>query len=138
LISKESILYYSVVMKLFLDDCRIEPLGWVRVTTAENCIEMLRDNPDVFTEASLDHDLDDHIDTRQRGYCEQVPLTGYDVACWLEEQAHSENWRVVPKILKCHSANPVGRKRIEQTIASIEKMRTDFEEKLLIESSRSI
>jgi len=81
----------------------------------------------------LDHDLDTHVCTRN-GYCEPAPLTGYDVAKWLEEKAFEGKWEFVPKVLRCHSDNPDGRKRIIQAFESIEKFRKEYEEKLFIES----
>ena len=43
--------------------------------------------------------------------------TGYDLACWIERQFFETG--VAPKMVWCHSQNPVGRKRIEQVIAQI-------------------
>lgn len=89
-------------MKLYLDDERPTPDGWVRVYTANGAIDELR-SPDRYTHVSLDHDLGD------------LYTTGYTVACWIEEYAHENPDWPVP-IITCHSANPVGRKRIEQVI----------------------
>lgn len=104
-------------MKLWLDDERPEPVGWVRVTTAENCIEILT-HYDV-DELSLDHDLDD-VQYRESG-----PATGYDVAYWLWKQVQVGAWSLVPGIIKCHSANPVGRERIVSVLQEIRKLREE-------------
>jgi hypothetical protein len=91
-------------MKLFVDDERKPPCDdWevarnalsayiflnLHATGAPYCIEIL----------SLDHDLGEDCQT------------GYDVAAWLEEQVYTGNV-LPPKVLKVHSANPVGRARI--------------------------
>jgi len=59
-------------MKVYLDDERETPEGWVRVYWPDEAIKLLSDG--VVTEISLDHDLGD--DTRG---------TGYDVVLWIEE-----------------------------------------------------
>ena len=71
---------------------------------AGSAIALLKEG--VVTELSLDHDLG-----------ENVP-TGYDVAAWLEAQVYMRGM-VPPKLLKVHSANPVGKARILQTFQSI-------------------
>lgn len=59
-------------------------------------------------ELLLDHDLGPESTVRG------VEFTGYNVMCWLEE--HLEH---LPKKITCISANPVGRKRIEQVIKKL-------------------
>jgi hypothetical protein len=44
--------------------------------------------------------------------------TGYDVATWLEKAVLTKGVKP-PKILRVHSANPVGRARILQAFKSI-------------------
>jgi hypothetical protein len=56
---------------------------------------------------SLDHDLG-----------EGTP-EGYEFLKWLEEKMYHNKFSHLPKI-KVHSANPVGRKRMNQTIKAIE------------------
>lgn len=118
-----------MTFKLYLDDERIEPIEWLRITTAENCMKILETYPYEIEQLSLDHDLDDHVNTRT-GYCEPAPLTGYDVTCWLERQAFDGNWMYVPKILMCHSDNPVGRKRILQAFEKIVSLKEKYESTL--------
>lgn len=95
-------------MKLYLDDERPTPDGWLRVYTAAEAITALLCNR--YTHVSLDHDL---------GHPEE---TGYTVACFIEERAYTDPPWAVP-VITCHSANPVGRKRIEQTIERINARR---------------
>jgi hypothetical protein len=107
-------------LKLYLDDERVEPIGWVRVSTAANAIAILQTGQ--VDELSLDHDLDFAVDTRD-GEPDPPILTGYDVACWLEQQAAEGNWEVIPRVMKCHSDNPPGRERIIQALTNIQRWR---------------
>lgn len=103
-------------MKLWLDDIR-NPADhghpdavWVR--TASDAISIL-ENCDV-SWVSLDHDLGG-LEIREIPNCGD----GYEVACWLESSANFGGW--VPPTMLCHSANPVGRARIE---AALDRART--------------
>lgn len=102
-------------MKVWLDDLRDAPPGWVRVTTPEAAIELLRTGE--ITEISLDHDLGLLDGDRER--------TGYDVLIWLEREVAEARWVFHLPEIGVHSANPVGRKRMEQAIAAIRRMRPD-------------
>lgn len=91
-------------MKVYLDDERETPEGWVRVYWPEEAIEMLKTGN--VTELSLDHDLgnDDHG-------------TGYDVVLWIEEAVIVNNFK--PPIIKVHSANSSARHKMELGIKNI-------------------
>lgn len=91
-------------MKVFLDDERKTPEGWIRVFWPEDAIKHLQTGQ--VEEISLDHDLGDD----KHG-------TGYDVILWIEE-AVAEGRLKAPRIT-VHSANPPARKRMEAGIASI-------------------
>lgn len=56
----------------------------------------------------LDHDLGCFKDGRE--------YTGYDIACWLEE-----NPEYLPNEVICISSNPVGKNRIMQAIKNAQK-----------------
>ena len=60
------------------------------------------------TELSLDRDLGDD------------KITGYDVLVWLEEAVALRSFK--PPTIRIHSANVVGRARMKQAIASIERL----------------
>ncbi len=96
-------------IRLWLDDVRETPAGWVRAYTAREAIALLEAGGVV--EISLDHDLGD----------EATCGTGYEVACWIEEAVATRGF--VPPAIRIHSANVVGRARMEQAIASIERLR---------------
>src|ERR1017187_4711059 len=92
-------------MKLYLDDERTAPEGWVQVRWPDEAIELLHTG--AVTHLSLDHDLGDD----ERG-------TGYDVLLWIEEQVALYGF-VPAAIMEVHSANPAGRKRMEAAIEAI-------------------
>jgi hypothetical protein len=93
----------SMGIKVYLDDLRPCPDGWVYVQTAWDAIKLLKNN-DV-DEISLDHDLGPH---------EKVGC-GYNVACFIEEQAVAGK---KPPITHIHSSNPVGRKNMQMCLDS--------------------
>ena len=97
-------------MKVFLDDERPTPEGWVRAFTAPEAIELLKTGK--VTHLSLDHDLG----PPEAG-------TGYQVCLWVEEQVMTEAFDFdnfyTPPVMTVHSANPVGRQRMEFAIRMI-------------------
>jgi hypothetical protein len=95
--------------RVWLDDVRPEPEGWTRAYTARDAIELLEAG-DV-KEISLDHDLGD----------EATCGNGYQVACWIEEAVATRGF--VPPTIGIHSANVVGRERMQRAIESIERLR---------------
>jgi len=96
-------------MRVWLDDVREAPSGWTWVKTSADAIALLAGG-DV-AEISLDHDLGDDV----------VNGTGYSVVCWIEEAVATRGF--VPPRMRIYSANIVGRARMEQAIASIERLR---------------
>jgi len=99
-------------VKVWLDDVRDAPPGWVRTFTPEEVIGLLRLGR--VTELSLDHDLglDDGESER----------TGYTVLLWLEAEVGTGRWtRPLPEI-SVHSANPVGRDRMLRVIRTIHRL----------------
>ena len=93
-------------MKVYLDDERETPIGWVRVYWPEEAIELLKTGQ--VEEISLDHDLS----CDERG-------TGYDVVLWIEEAVFTEGFKA-PK-MKVHSANISARVKMEAGIRAINK-----------------
>jgi hypothetical protein len=96
-------------VKVWLDDVREAPEGWAHVKTPEEAIELLRSRR--VEEISLDHDLGLTTPESER--------TGYDVLAWLEEAVAMGTWEYAVPAIHIHSANPVGRQRMEQAIKSI-------------------
>ncbi|WP_236427175.1 cyclic-phosphate processing receiver domain-containing protein [Pseudomonas syringae] len=99
-------------IKVFLDDIRTPPAGWILVHWPNEAIKLLQEF-DV-EEISLDHDLGDD----QRG-------TGYDVILWIEEKVALDGF-VPPKIV-VHSANVSARLKMEQGIKNIIKLSKHYE-----------
>jgi hypothetical protein len=96
-------------IRVFLDDVREAPAGWKRAYTAREAIALLEAGGVV--EVSLDHDLGD----------ETTCGTGYEVATWIEEAVATRGF--VPPTIRIHSANVVGRERMQRAIESIERLR---------------
>lgn len=93
-------------VKLYLDDIRVAPEGWVQAYSAGEAIEIL-ENCDV-VQLSLDHDLGD----------EDEFGTGYDVLLWLENKVYLDDMKA-PMDIKVHSANVSARMKMESAIISI-------------------
>jgi hypothetical protein len=99
-------------VKLYLDDIRDTPEGWVRCFWPEEVINFLVKNPGEVSDISLDHDLGE-IDGR----------TGYDVVLWIQEQVFLGLWaHEIPNIV-CHSDNGPGRQGIQTGIEAIHRYR---------------
>lgn len=93
-------------MKVFLDDERPTPEGWVRAYWPDEAIAYLKTGR--VTEISLDHDLGDD----EQG-------TGYDVVLWIEEAVITRG--VKPPKMSVHSANSSARQKMEMGIRSIQE-----------------
>ena len=87
-------------MKLWVDDLRPPPLGWIWAKTSIEAIDAL--NQSVVSALSLDHDLGGDDTTRP-------------VVLWMCE---NDVW---PDEIHVHSANPVG---VEWLTGMIERYRT--------------
>ncbi|WP_038487633.1 cyclic-phosphate processing receiver domain-containing protein [Janthinobacterium agaricidamnosum] len=94
-------------MKVYLDDERNTPDGWIRVYWPDEAISLLAAGG--VNEISLDHDLGDD----ERG-------TGYDVVLWLEEAVALRNFN--PPMISVHSANSSARQKMEAGIAAIYRL----------------
>lgn len=96
-------------MRVYLDDVRTEPPGWVRAYTASEAITLLETGS--VTEISLDHDLGDDPKVGD----------GYDVILWLERQVHYNADFVLPAEINVHSANPVASNRMKIGIVNLRR-----------------
>ena len=94
-------------MKVFLDDERSAPEGWIQVRWPDEAIALLRAGG--VEELSLDHDLGDD----EHG-------TGYDVLLWLEEEVATRGF--APPRIRIHSANVSARQKMEAAISSIQRL----------------
>ena len=96
-------------MRVFLDDIRDTPEGWVRAYTVPELIDIFRKYASEITELSLDHDLGSD------------QKSGYDFMRWLESQVFANKFDSIPKI-GFHTANPVGREQMELVLDSIQRI----------------
>ena len=98
-------------MRVWLDDLREAPPGWVHARTPEQAIELLRTGE--VTEISLDHDLGLWEGERE--------VTGYDVILWLECAVATEGL-LPPGTIRVHSANASAASKMERGIAAIRRL----------------
>jgi len=106
-------------INLWLDDIRPAPIGWLHVTTIAEAKRLLEAGR--VKRASLDHDLgacEACMGPWREGLTASGPMphcshvgTGYDLCLWMAETGH---WPVHAPIV--HSANPVGRERMQGVI----------------------
>mgnify|MGYP003660916421 CR=1 FL=1 len=94
-------------MKVYLDDERAPPVGWVLARWHYEVVELLQ-SEDV-TDLSLDHDLGD--DTRG---------TGYAVVLWIERAVATRGF--VPPRIAVYSANSSARQKMEAGITAIQRL----------------
>ena len=107
-------------LAVWLDDVRPMPVGFdVHVKTASQAIELLRAKK--VRKISLDHDLGE---IAYDGHRRVDPGNGYQVACAIEEMANDGYPRL--EVL-FHSANPVGRRKMEEAICWAQKCWDDRE-----------
>jgi len=93
-------------MRVFLDDVRPTPPGWVAARWPDEVIALLKTGQ--VAALSLDHDLGDD----QRG-------TGYDVVLWIEEAVALRGF-VPPREIYVHSSNTSAR---DKMLAGLEQIR---------------
>ena len=94
-------------LRVYLDDERPAPPGWLRVHWPLEAIALLESGQ--VQEISLDHDLGDDV----RG-------TGYDVILWIEEAVALRGF--IPPRIHVHSANASARQKMAAGIRSIERL----------------
>lgn len=92
---------------LWVDDIRKLPTdytGWDVARSYREAVELLSSN--TYDVVSLDHDIASYEDGKER--------TGYDLVKWIVQRKFDGH--PVPKEYRIHSANPVGRQNMQQTI----------------------
>jgi hypothetical protein len=109
------------MFKVWLDDIRQAPVGWISCRWPEEVIELIKTGE--VEEISLDHDLCDPF-VYEQGYMSSTKeRTGYDVLVWLEEQVMNNGF--VPPKIKIHTANPSAMKRMKIVAERIESFRKE-------------
>lgn len=99
-------------MKVYLDDIREAPEGWVRTYTPKETIELILGGGVEIV--SLDHDLGD----------DELIGTGYDVVKEIERLAYTGEMDIswLPEFV-IHSMNPVGCHNMEMAVSSLNRLR---------------
>jgi hypothetical protein len=99
-------------MKIFLDDIRETPIGFVRTHDPAQTIDLLKNHKVEIL--SLDHDL---------GLIDQdgKEITGYDVLLWIEEQVFCNDF-VPPDKIVVHSDNASAVQKMNKAIGSIYRL----------------
>lgn len=114
-------------VRIYLDDTRKTPNGWIRAYNYDDAIALLTQYKGRVAAMSFDHDLglDWELYDGQMPWDEFMSLspTGYDVLCWIEKEVAQGNKKVCPDTMLIHSANPVGRKNMQLAIDSINRLR---------------
>ena len=101
----------SKPIRIWLDDIRPAPEGWLWVKTVEDFTDAMTAYRGHVVAVSFDHDLGED------------EASGHGAAAWLEIACVTDGYPV-PREMACHSANPVGRQRIDAAIAGIRRWAT--------------
>ena len=114
-----------MALRLWLDDVRPAPKGWVHITP--DTLSLFYHLARHATAISFDHDLglDPFGNEYPNGY--QILTKLEELACRSEDQI----WSLGAPILTVHSANPVGAEKMEVVIKNIYTFCGTMEEKLL-------
>lgn len=113
------------MLRVYLDDLRDAPEGWVRTYTVEETVALLKTGK--VKTLSLDHDLGGYSHYNEELATDGLyasdftgEKTGYDVLLWLENEVYHR--RLTPPEVEVHSANSAGRKRMLAAVASIKRL----------------
>lgn len=105
--------------KLYLDDVRPIPEGWIGVRNYDEFVKIVKEKG-IPSEVSFDHDLGEDvaihlaskgISKRKARATKKGVKNGYDCVKWFLNHL-TENNLNPDMIFKVHSMNPVGRERI--------------------------
>lgn len=112
--------------KLYLDDVRPVPLGWVLVKNYDEFVNYITINglPEFI---SFDHDLaeeqypwnDPNYGKGFLSYDTYKEKTGYDCVKWLVEYCQTNNLSLPP--YQTHTMNPIGKKNMEIYLENAKK-----------------
>jgi hypothetical protein len=96
-------------MKIYLDDVRKAPEGWIGVTTAHEAYNWICKG--IVSHISLDHDLGEKV------------ASGYDLTKWITRDFFEKKLKAsqIPEF-SFHSMNPVGRENMIRQVESLKKL----------------
>jgi hypothetical protein len=103
--TREFLEMFEPKFRVYLDDERVAPRGWLHVANAEGMLQLLQEG--LVKEMSLDHDLGD------------VERSGTWLVNQIEKLAFKERLKVPP--FKVHSMNPVGANYMRRVLGGMPK-----------------
>lgn len=119
-------------MKVWLDDKRVGPCGWIHLKNALDGVNFIKEHGISIEEMSFDHDLG------YEGPRDGTPEDGHDVAKVLEEMAYLGKIRSDIK-LSVHSSNSAGANEIRLALGSaLRFLDRDRSEVLVLNYERDI
>jgi hypothetical protein len=95
------------MIKVYMDDERVTPTGWIRTYTVEQTIALLEAR--IVSHLSLDNDLGEDLE-------------GYFVIDWLEEAIYNDINFPLPEVT-IHSANASRVQYMQRALESIKRIR---------------
>jgi len=101
-------------IKVWLDDTRPAPKGWVRCFWPDEVIELLESGE--VTHLDLDHDLGDVGNPNGE-------RTGNDVLLWLEEKIFTKEFEYKIPSIFLHADNASARQKMRAAIIAIDRLR---------------
>lgn len=94
-------------MKLWVDDTRVAPEGWLWAKSYKAAMQLLEANDYDFEVISLDHDLGGN-------------KNGYDILCKIEERVNDyQNYK---PFIGIHTQNPVAREKMQKVADQINEL----------------
>lgn len=101
-------------MKLFIDDIREAPEGWVLARSISSAVNLIQRYQSEITHISFDHDISFSVIRKDGSVVPHPSPDTFKVVCYyVVEKIFSQSSGIREDIvLTTHSANPVGRKEI--------------------------
>jgi hypothetical protein len=100
-------------IRVWLDDVRDAPPGWMRAFTPEQVVGLLALGN--VTEISFGNDAGPGYGEPER--------TGFHVLLWLEREVGTGRWTLPLPQISVHSRNPAGRDRMLRVIGTLHRLR---------------
>lgn len=103
-------------MRLYIDDIRPAPEGWIQARTVTDAIRFIAQFGEQITDISIDHDISYAVEVAgtQRPFPSPENFTG--VARFIAEYYDARSIIEPPHVI-IHTANPVGGKELEHILA---------------------
>lgn len=112
-------------MKLFIDDIRPAPEGWMQARTVTEAIRTIARFGHEITEISLDHDISCAVSVNGEYRPFPSPETFQAVAYFIAERWGERPATQHPKII-IHTANPVGAIELQKILNDVRILSTEI------------